>query len=169
MPYRRTIWKLNEEYAPPPEKADDVDLQRVGLIQSIEAAKKRTPPIPIARLPELAEKPKAPPNVGELDPKAFAAYLSDLCVYGVGIKTAVCLLAVTSGGQFPPMDEKLAAGLLKLGFIDGEDGNALNSPNIETFTSVYVRKVVPRWRKARSKGEPPEDIDRRWARGRHET
>ena len=168
MPYRRSIWIFNEKYAPPPENAADVDFQLIGLLQSIEAAKKRTPPIPIARLPELAEKLKCPPEQITLNAAGFADYLNNLLVYGVGIKTAVCMLAVVSGGAFAPMDDKLAEGLLKLGVITPDDAKALNGVNVQNFAAVYVGKVMPPWRNARSTDETPEEIDKRWAQAGEE-
>ena len=163
MPYRRSIWEFNDEYAPSPKDAGDVDLQLIATLQSIEAAKKRTPPIPIARLPELAEKLKSAPDPEMVDPHGFAAYLNEICVYGVGIKTAVCMLAVVSKGAFPPMDQKLAAGLHKLGHITESVAEALNSGKVEDFAAVYVGKIIPLWRDARSQGEEPRAIDDRWS------
>jgi hypothetical protein len=74
------------------------------------------------------------------------------------------MLAVVSKGAFAPMDQKLAAGLLKLGYIEDHGAEALNSANVEDFAAVYVGEVIPRWRDARSHGEEPRAIDDRWSR-----
>jgi hypothetical protein len=163
MPYRRSIWKPNAKYKPPPERAGGADLKLIAMLQRIEAAKKRTPPIPIVQLSKLARELKSRPKLKALDAAKFAAYLRKLRVYGCGIKTAVCMLAVVSKGTFPPMDEKLAAGLCERGWIEPDEAKALNGVGVKKFSRAYVERVIPRWKEARSRGEAPQKIDERWA------
>ena len=62
------------------------------------------------------------------------------------------------------MDEKLAAGIRSRDWIDAAEAKALNGASVQKFAKVYVERVMPRWRKARSRGSKPSAIDRRWAR-----
>jgi hypothetical protein len=163
MPYRRSIWEGDDRYGTP-SKRGAIDWKLISTLQSIEAAKKRTPPIPLAELPKLANALKAPPQLDGLNAATFAAYLKSLLVYGCGIKTAVGMLAVISKGEFPPMDEKLAAGIRNRDWIDAAEAKALNGASVQRFAKVYVERVMPRWRKARARGRKPSAIDRRWAR-----
>ncbi|MGH8254654.1 MAG: hypothetical protein ACRET0_00365 [Steroidobacteraceae bacterium] len=163
MPYRRSIWKHDAHYKPLPTPADGADINLMARLQSIEAAKKHTPVIPIAQLFTLATELKSPPRLRGLDGAKFAAYLHRLCVYGCGVKTAVCMLAVVSKGTFPPMDKKLAAGLLKKRWITAHQAKALNGIDVKKFSMVYVERVIPRWIEARSCGDRPAEIDERWA------
>jgi hypothetical protein len=140
------------------------DLKLIATLQGIEAAKKRTPPIPIAQLSELSKQLRFRPSLKGLDASTFAAYLKELRVYGCGIKTAVCMLAVISNGAFPPMDDKLAAGLRKHGWIEPHEAKALNGASVNKFSTAYIERVFPRWRAARSRGDKPSKIDARWAR-----
>jgi hypothetical protein len=163
-PYRRSIWKSDARYRPPAHKKVELDLRLIARLQSIEAAKKRTPPISIANLLRLATLLQSPLTVQEVNAAKVATYLTKLRVYGCGIKTAACMLAVFSKGEFPPMDEKLAAGLFKKGWITNREAAALNGAGVKAFSKAYVESVIPRWAESRSRGDLPEKIDQRWAK-----
>jgi len=165
-PYADSIWTFDNEYAPPPEIVGHSELRLIGMLQSIEAAKKRVAPIPVVGLLILAAKLKHPPKLKGLQAEQFADYLDDLDVYGAGIKTAVCMLAVASGGAFPPMDRKLVAGLREMGCITASEANALNGADVEEFAYVYVETVIPFWQTARQAGVDPRTIDEQWATGK---
>jgi hypothetical protein len=147
---------------PPTNGVGAADLKLMARLQMIETAKKRTPVIPIAKLLELATELNSRPKLRGLDAATFAIYLKKICVYGCGIKTAVCMLAAFSKGAFPPMDEKLAAGLLKQGWIEPNEAKALNGTGVAKFSRVYVERVIPRWKAARALGHKPAKIDERW-------
>ena len=135
----------------------------MSLIQSIEAAKKRIPPIPFVQFPRLIDKLKSHPNPSTLKPDEFARYLEGIrTIYGVGIKVAVCMLAVLSKGRFPPIDEKVVKGLVNLQLVTREDGRILNGQNVQAFSKVFVRQVHRHWRRALSDGKTPEEIDKEW-------
>jgi hypothetical protein len=163
MPFRRSIWELDQRYAISPDLVGKMDLSLIARLQSIEAAKKRTPPAPLAQLAQIAERITKVPDLQTLTPLQFAEFLGRLLVYGIGIKTAICMLAVISKGAFPPMDEQVASGLLALGIVGPDEARMLNGTNVQRFSKVYVTRVLPAWTARRAEGISARDLDQQWA------
>jgi hypothetical protein len=164
MPFRRSIWTFDANYASVPKLATGIDLSLISRLQSIEAAKKRTPPVPVAKLAEVGARIAKRPSPKRITACQFAEFIRGLTVYGLGIKTATCMLAVMSRGAYAPMDEQVAAGLHSLRVITSDEQKALNGSNVLQFSEVYVGKVLPKWRSQVAKGIKPQELDAKWAR-----
>lgn len=162
--YRRSIWIRDEQYDLNDFQLSGQDMSDIGLLQSIEAAKKRTPPAPISNLVAIARTIRTLPRDKPLSEEEFSRLVQSISTYGIGIKTAVCMLAVLSEGAFAPMDDKVSTGLLALKLVDESDQRALNGQSLSRFTTAYVQKVLPAWRSARQRGIPAQAIDEAWAK-----
>ena len=159
----RSIWDFNREYILVGGLRKDVDTKFLARLQSIEAAKKRTPPIPLAHLIGLCDILKNRPRIDRVDAAAFAVYLSHLIGYGIRIPIAICMLSVTSNGAYPPMDAKVAVGLLGRKLITAQQASALKGNEPKIFAPVYVCEVLPEWRRLRKQGMSPRLIDDKWS------
>lgn len=82
-PYRRSIWEDNVKYKTPSKRDGAVDFKLITKLQIIEAAKKRTPPIPIAQLSKLAKALKSRPKLNGLD-AVRAVTIFDGLVFTIG-------------------------------------------------------------------------------------
>jgi hypothetical protein len=83
---------------------------------------------------------------------------------GVGITTAICLLAIWSDGRFAPIDRKVASGMRNLGILSADEEKTLGGKSFTRIAHVYVMKVLPAWAKETTRLTPKE-VDDHW--GRH--
>ncbi len=159
----RSIWDYNRKYNLIGDLLINADAKLLARLQSIEAAKKRTPPVPLAHLIRLCDLLANRPRVDRVDAEAFAAYLSRLIGYGVRIPIAVCMLSVLSNGAYPPIDAKVTIGLLRRKLITERQASALKGNKPKVFAPVYVCAVLPEWRRLRKQGMSPRVIDEKWS------
>jgi len=138
------------------------EVATICRLSSVDAAKKRVPPIPPNGLLAIAKAAWALPAVGRVSADQVEKFLKDtVSIHGAGIPTVVCMLAVESEGSYPPMDRRVVAGLRKLGYIGKADADKLESAELAEFAVVYVRKVIPAWIKER-KSQSAEAVDHGW-------
>lgn len=113
---------------------------------------------------KIANAAKAMPPSGRVSVTQLKAFLDRLlAIHGAGIPTLICMLAVAKRGKYPPIDRKVANGLLRLRYISERDAKSLVSTSTQRFADVYVSKVIPAWigeRKLRS----AEEVDQSWGR-----
>jgi hypothetical protein len=83
---------------------------------------------------------------------------------GVGITTAICMLAVWSDGRFAPIDRKVASGMRNLGILSADEEKTLGGQSVTRIAHVYVAKVLPAWARE-TKRRTPKEVDDHW--GRH--
>lgn len=159
----RSIWEYNRNYDLLAGLVKNADAKLLSQLQSIEAAKKRTPPIPLAHLLRLCHLLKKRPPVDKVDADTFSTYLSRLLGYGIRVPTAICMVSVVSKGRYPPMDTRVTDGLLRRNLITGQQAKALRSNDPGVFSEVYVGVVLPEWRKLIRQGIKPSAIDRQWS------
>lgn len=162
--FRRSIWEQNQHYKTKHSKINFDLIPIIDTIQSVEAAKKRTPPIPLNELVKIAEISKNLPPPSKITVKQFKELLNTFDCYGAGIKTIIAIIARVSKGKYPPIDKKILAGLRRGDVITEEEETALNGNTRRKIASIYVEKVLPKWRRELAKGKLPKDIDEEWAR-----
>lgn len=164
--FRRSIWEQNQHYKTKHTRINPDLIPIIDVIQSVEAAKKRTPPIPLNGLIKIAELSKSLPAPSKVTVGQFKRLLDDLDCYGAGVKTIIAIIARVSEGEYPPIDEKIAAGLRMMGVITEREEVSLNRNSHAMIASIYVSKVLPKWREELAKRKSPKDIiDEEWARG----
>jgi hypothetical protein len=83
---------------------------------------------------------------------------------GVGIITAICLLAIWSDGRFAPIDWKVTSGMRNLGILNAEDEKTLGGKSHARIAHIYVKNVLPAWAEE-TKRLTPKEVDDHW--GRH--
>ena len=162
--YRKSIWEQNPEYRTEHKELNIDLIHIIDTIQSIEAAKKRTPPIPLKNLIKIAEISKELQNHSDITAEEFKRRLDMFGCYGAGIKTRIAIMSRLSEGKYPPIDEKNLRGLRNLGLISEKEEKTLNGKNREKIARVYVEKILPKWNEERAKGRKPENIDDEWAK-----
>jgi hypothetical protein len=122
----------------------------------------RVPPIPPNGLLVIARKAKALPAAGRVSANHILKFLeATVSIHGAGIATVICMLAVLRNSSYPPYDQKVAAGLRKLGYISKPEADKLESGEPAEFAEVYVRKMIPAWIMER-KVLSAEAVDYRW-------
>jgi hypothetical protein len=80
---------------------------------------------------------------------------------GVGIITAICLLAIWSDGRFAPIDWKVASGMRKLGILSAKDEKTLSGKSHALIAHIYVIKVLSAWTEE-TKWRTPKEVDDYW-------
>ena len=143
----------------------DVELKSISRLAWVDAAKKNAPPIAATNLLAISKTAREMPSAASAEPRDVIHYLSRGSNYlGAGILVLICMLAVETDGDYPPMDRKFASGLRAQKKISLKDLERLNGKNLTEFAKVYVHKVIPAWCETR-KGRSPEEADRFWGCG----
>jgi hypothetical protein len=159
---QRSIWEFDRRFLIDRKTLVRADLRVIARLHSVEAAKKQIQLCPLNELTQIATVLRTRSHPDKVTSDQFAEFLAKLRGLGRRIPTAVCMLAVSSGGMFPPMDRKVALGLLKFGVIERSHKASLCGNSVRKFSDVYVNRVVPEWRLLRSAGLSPKDIDDEW-------
>lgn len=173
-PYKRSIWPeclceskcscriLSENYAYSSNVLDEASLQAIAQVQRIEAAKKRTPPISMKNALLMHNFITDWLTSSEFTVSGFTKLLEDITVYGAGIRTAVCIFAVLSEGQYPPLDEKVIAAAESKGMC-AEACKNLKSTRENAVAEAYVNCLFPLWEsELKSQKCSPAELDKQW-------
>lgn len=164
-PYRRSIWNTDPRYELDYSSLTEADVKTISKLAWVDAAKKNAPPIAAKSLLQISKAAKAIPSPKDVKAKEIEQYLQGgLDHLGAGIPTLICMLAVESNGDYPPIDRKFAAGMKRGKKISANEVGHLVAKDIVKFAKVYVEKVIPAWRESR-KGRSPEQADNFWGRG----
>ena len=130
----------------------------------VDAAKKQIPAIAPGDLLKIAELAEALPRADVAKSEAVEAYLREgSTCRGAGIATLICMLAVESAGDYPPIDRKFASGMRARSKISEGDFRALTGTSRSAFAVAYVSKVIPAWQQSR-KTRSAEEADCYWGR-----
>jgi hypothetical protein len=160
QPYKRSIWNHDTRYDFPMSGLSPQDLATVSRLMSVDAAKKRVPPIPPAQLLQISTLAKGLSKASTATQTEFESFLAKRHqFFGAGIAVLICMLSVESGGDYPPMDRKFAAGLRARGKITDEQLSALVGSDDREFAKVYISCVIPAWHESRSSRSPKEADD----------
>ena len=163
-PYRRGIWKIDRRYRIAHASLSARQLECIVRLSSVDAAKKQIPAIAPGDLLKIAELAEALPRARLAKSEAIEAYLREgSTCRGAGIATLICMLAVESAGDYPPIDRKFAAGMRARSKISEGDFNALTGRSHSAFAVAYVSKVIPAWQQSR-KTRSAEEADCYWGR-----
>jgi len=150
QPYRRGIWRHDKRYDLDPASLSVEEFTAIARLSSVDAAKKRIPPIPPLQLLAISKSATTMPTAAKAKVSDVIKFLiSGLKHHGAGIPTLICMLAVETKGAYPPMDRKFAAGLVAKNKVTAAEAKKLTGSNPATFASVYVGKVLPAWRDSR--------------------
>lgn len=164
-PYKKSIWDQDLRYAVADVKIGKRERQVIARLMSVDAAKKNTPPIPIQGLLTISVLARAMPKAALATRTNVESYIANAsAVHGAGIPTVICMLAVESNGDYPPMDEKFSAGLNKKGIISDSESRSLNGSSQKRFAKIYVEKVIPAWMDS-LKDRTAQEADNYWGRG----
>ncbi|MGA7779095.1 MAG: hypothetical protein WCA85_15495 [Paraburkholderia sp.] len=173
-PFRTSIWKRTDNYRF--AECSPRELENASFVFDVVAAKHRIPFPSVGDCNELLKQIAALPD----DPqamsstqlvKALEAFLrTTKRMLGVGVPTAMCLLAVVKRGAYAPMDTKFAMGLLCGEAITKDQAESLTSKrlasysakSIQAFVNAYVYSVMPAWQEALHV-RSPEQADAYWA------
>ena len=152
QPYRRGIWRHDERYDIQHENLGAKEFATIARLSSVDAAKKRIPPVPPHQLLKISKLAIAMPTVAKVKVGDVVNFLkSGLAYHGAGIPTLICMLAVETKGAYPPIDRKFAAGLVAKRKVTPTEEKALIGPHPTRFANVYINKVLPAWRQSRKK------------------
>ncbi len=163
-PYKKSIWDVDERYDITDLSLTDHNASTVSMLMSVDAAKKNTPPIPIKGLLRLSELASDLPVAMDAHSKVIKTFLKDAQkVHGAGMATILCMLSVTTNGEYAPMDKKFSAGLLKQKKITKADRKVLTGSSAKKIAEVYVNKVLPAWTESRV-NRTPKEADDYWGR-----
>lgn len=161
-PYRSGIWEPDPRYAFDRESLSVADYRAIDRLAAVDVAKKQAPPVPVNGLLAIAEAIRQMPRAKDATPGRVCRYLeATICHHGVGIPTAICMLAVMTDGDYAPVDCKFVAGMRAKKVLSKADEVDLNGKPIVAFAEVYVAKVLPAWAASR-KRRSPEEADNYW-------
>ena len=159
--YRRSIWNFDERYTIDKPLLDAELLKRISLVQSVEAAKKQTPPIPITDILKLIEIADNLPEPSKITTDTFKDQLSKVECWGAGIKTVICVLAVLTNGSYPPLDKKIAKAARLKQLINTDEEKAINGISHKTIAKIYVEKILPKWTEE-LESQSAQQVDEEW-------
>lgn len=170
QPYRRSIWDIDGRYAVELDGVSSDLLKKIALGQSIESAKKRTPPIPIADLVRIIQSIEELPSPNVVTVQQFQAFLEAAkTIWGAGVKTIICMLAVFTEGTYPPLDSKIALAAKVLGYLDAPELKAINGASTQRIADIYVNRLLPAWSgELQASKLSPRDLDNEWGRKANE-
>jgi hypothetical protein len=164
-PYKNNIWKRDPRYDIDCASLSKKEFDIICRLGAVDIAKKQVPPVPSMELLKIYKAIKLLPPAKTATSTDIQNYLDNtINAYGAGIPTLICMLAVESNGDYPPMDSKFAAGFLAKGIITEAEERKLNSKLIANFCPIYVKRIVPAWLKSR-KTRTAEQADNYWGRG----
>jgi hypothetical protein len=163
-PYARGIWTIDRRYRIAHSSLSKSQVETIFRLASVEAAKKQIPPIAPGDLLPIAELVCALPRAAVARSEDIEGYLrqGNQC-RGAGFATLICMLAVESRGDYPPIDRKFAAGLRARNKISDRELDALTGKAYSAFADTYVRKVIPAWHQSR-RTRSAEEADCYWGR-----
>lgn len=164
-PFKNSIWSHDERYDFDRSSLSAEDFKTISRLGMVDVAKKQVPPIPTLGLLAIHRAIKSLPDADAVTAAQVCTFLdSTLMIHGAGIPTLICMLAVESGGHYPPMDRKVASGMLAKNVISAADVRRLCGKVPMTFSEVYVAKVIPAWLESLI-GRSPEEADNYWGNG----
>lgn len=156
---KKSIW---DETGPDRYLGDfNCNAQNLAVLKYVEHAKKHTGVLSNSNLSKIdtfiSEIPSNP-NVSDI-----YQYLDNVCgIDGVGIPIAICMLSRLRSSEFPPFDQYVLLGLFRSDVLTQDEHDVLARKKISTFSEIYVRKIVKRWREETASGRKPSDIDESW-------
>ena len=160
--FRRSIWQQDERYKFRSETFFPDLLCKVCRVQSIEAAKKRTPPIPIPSIVRIIEVVEGLPDAADVTAEQFEEALKEMNCYGAGLKTLICIVAVMKHGQYPPLDERIAKAARLKNAVTVAEEHELNGRNRTRMAQIYVSKLLPKWLEELEHESSAEALDNSW-------
>ncbi|OEZ59878.1 hypothetical protein DUGA6_35170 [Duganella sp. HH105] len=149
-PYRRSIWADTDAYNS--NLFNRRDRAVISQMMSVVAAKHQVK-IPgfevcLQIFKAIQLVPSDPDRVDRSSlTKSLEHFLHQVPNWpGIGIPTALCLLAVLKEGRFAPHDKKFVHGLKALRIISEEEASTLlKKGGVVKVVDVYVNKVLPHW------------------------
>lgn len=163
--YRNSIWQIDRRFdlALLRSLTDD-EIAGVSRMLSVNAAKVRVPPAGLQSHLQIYQAASAMPE-RSLDCTAdmLERFLALVTTghKGIGITTAICMLAVEKRPTYPMYDEFGANGLLAHGDISSDEFASLKSKNLKLFSKVYVERLIPLWLRD-SQERTEEETDLLW-------
>ena len=161
--FRRSIWNPPKEYDLRSQDFTRAAVKVISRLGWVDAAKKQAPPLAAKALIAIGRAIDRLPRAREVKSEQIESYLQEGIKHlGAGIPVLVCMLAVKTSGDYPPIDRKVTTGLLALDLVTATELKSLNGKSISKFSRVYVATVIPAWIKIR-KLRSPQDADEYWA------
>lgn len=166
--YRRSIWDFDPRYDCNLADLSQDDLNDISLLRSIEAAKKQIPPATFHHLREIRDQLRRMPSPDDMSSDEFAQILRATVGRGIGVKIAICMIAVWTHGQYAPLDNKIINCLARKGKLTKSEATRLNQQSsnpdhLRTVALIYIAKVLPLWRRQMKTAKSAKDLDNRWA------
>ncbi|KZY33591.1 hypothetical protein A3754_08420 [Alcanivorax sp. HI0083] len=164
-PYKKSIWDFDARYGIDSAEIGDSERKTISRLMSVDAAKKNVPPVPISGLLEISNLAKGMPDAVSATKEDIENFIGLAKRFnGAGVPTVICMLAVETDGDYPPMDRRFSSGLEKKGIVSKAYRKSLKGGSIKKFSRVYVEKVIPAWKES-LKGRTPQEADNYWGRG----
>lgn len=164
QPYKRSIWDIDKRYSIDIDGLSKELLEKVGLVQSIESAKKRTPPIPISDIIKIVNAVECLPDPSEITVDKFKTCLEAIDSWGADIKTSICILSVLKQGLYPPLDWRIAKTAKIKNIVTDNEEKTLNGKNKDKIASIYVKKLLKGWTKELEQIKDPKALDNQWGK-----
>tara|TARA_Y100000589_G_C27167409_1_gene635294 strand:+ start:1484 stop:1990 length:507 start_codon:yes stop_codon:yes gene_type:complete len=156
---RKSIWDAN---GPSKFENDFSPKDRsLSILRYVEHAKKQTGILCADDLRKIKRSIETVPRSPSKED--IKAYLVGVCgLDSVGIPIAICMLSRIRNSEFPPFDKFVLRGLLKADVINQDEFKILNRKNIDSFSDIYVDKVLKCWLEKIENGHKPSEIDELW-------
>lgn len=165
QPYKRSIWDVDKRYSIDIANLSKEMQEKIAVVQSVESAKKRTPPIPISDIVKIINAVENLPSPAQITVKKFTTCLDKIdSWWGCGIKTSICILSVLKHGKYPPLDERIARAAKKKRIITEDEEKILNGKNKSKIASIYVNKILESWLKDLKEVKDPKKLDNKWGK-----
>lgn len=164
--FRQSIWEERHDYRF--HDCSTQQLDNLARVYNLMAAKLNIPFPTLDACQQLIAATEAVPDTpASIDDVTISEHLETYLdaatgIPGIGIPTAICMLAVEKGGAYAPMDKKVASGLFAGGIVTDAEVKALTGNKPEKFVRVYVEKVMARWQAERL-CKSPREVDEGWA------
>lgn len=164
QPYKRSIWDIDKRYSININNLPRDMLEKIGIVQSIESAKKRTPPIPISDIVKIVTAVENLPDPSDISVEEFQTCLNEIDSWGADVKTSICILSVLKSGLYPPLDWRIAKAAKMKNMISESEEKILNSKNKNKIASIYVQKLLKGWTQDLREVKDPKTLDDQWGK-----
>ena len=164
QPYKRSIWNIDKRYSIDKDSLSTDMLKKVGMVQSIESAKKRTPPIPFADIVKIINTVENLPAPSNINVEEFITCLKSIDCWGADIKTSIFILSVLKNGLYPPLDWRIAKAARMKNIVDDREEKILNGKSKRKIAEIYVKKLLNGWERELQKVKDPKKLDNQWGK-----
>jgi len=164
QPYKRSIWDVDKRYSGKVDQLSKTMQRKIGVVQSVESAKKQIPVIPVFDIIKMINAAENLPHPSKITVERFRKCLEEMDSWGADIKTSICILSVLKNGQYPPLDWRIAKAARKKKIVSRKQEKTLNGRSKRKIAQIYVEQLLVGWREELKKVKSAKTLDDRWGR-----